>query len=194
MTKEIDVTISCADTITGTSGNYVVRRDGVDVTETALITVLGGAPSGTSVSAGNITFTASGTVQFYATVTGGYTSPVQTVNLVYSSNSQTETEVSQDGTTTTTTTTTETDPTTGETVTTETVVVTNPDGSESNTNSSTVTNQDGSSSTTSQSVDGTGLNPTGIPGSKSNVPQDTETPNVGGHSEASKIQILPDVF
>ncbi len=42
-----------------------------------------------------------------------------------------------------------------------------------------------SSSTTSQSVDGTGLNPTGIPGSKSNVPQDTETPNIGGSKSSS---------
>ena len=152
VTYTADVTIACADTITGTSGNYTVLLDGTDVTATALITKLSGPAT---FSAGDITFSQSGTVQFYATVQS-YTSPVKTVNLVYNSSAETETVVAPDGTTTTTTVIEETDPQTGQITTTETTVVTNPDGSESQTQSETVENQDGSSTTTSTTVNSDG--------------------------------------
>lgn len=43
-----------------------------------------------------------------------------------------------------------------------------------------------SRNTSGESMQGTGLNPTGIPGSKSNVPGEQETPSTGGSSSSNK--------
>ena len=145
--------IVCADTITGTSGNYQVFYDGNDVTSTATITITSGTAT---VSSGDITFNASGSLTFYATY-NGFTSQPKTTMLVYNSNAETETTVDPDtGETTTTTTITETDPQAGETTTSTTTTVTQEDGSESTTNSETVTQTDGSSSTNSTTTNSDG--------------------------------------
>lgn len=151
--------IQCADTITGTTGNVFAIYDGQVVGDALWSIITGGEHATIDPGSGNIDIISSGQITIQAEYQGQYgpLSATKVVNLVYNSNTSTETTVDPDtGQTTTTTTETTTDPETGTTTTTESIVVTNDDGSSSQTNSETTTNQDGSSSTTSTTTNADG--------------------------------------
>jgi len=146
------LTIECADTITGTSGNAFARYNSTVVTPTWSITS-GGAYASIDAT-GAITITDSGQITLQAVYTT-YTT-TKTINVVYDAGTTTETTLGDDGSVTTETTTTTTDPETGAVTETTTSQTTNEDGSTSSTSIETTTNEDGSSSTTSTTTNSDG--------------------------------------
>lgn len=153
------LTIQCADTITGVNGNVFAVYNGQIVGDAQWSIITGQEYATIDPGSGNIDILSSGQITIQAEYQGQYgpLSATKVVNLVYNSNTSTETTVDPDtGQTTTTTTETTTDPETGATTTTEYTVVTNEDGSSSQTNSETTTNTDGSSSSTSTTTNADG--------------------------------------
>lgn len=153
------LTIQCADTITGTTGNVFAIYNGQVVGDANWSIISGEEHATIDPGSGNIDIISSGQITIQAEYQGQYGPLVTTkvVNLVYNSNTSTETIVDPEtGQTTTTTTTETTDPETGATTTTTTTETTNEDGSSSQTNSETTTNQDGSSSTSSTTTNADG--------------------------------------
>ena len=146
------LTIECADTITGTSGNAIARYNSTIVSPTWSIT--SGGTYATIDQTGAITISASGQVTLQAVYTT-YTT-TKTINVVYDASTTTETTVNDDGSVTTETTTTTTDPETGAITETTTSQTVNEDGSTSSTSAETTTNEDGSSSTTSTTTNSDG--------------------------------------
>ena len=145
VTYDNQLAIECPTEITGTSGNAFARFNSTIVQPTWSIT--SGGSYASIANDGTITLTATGTITLSATY-NGYTA-TKNVDVVYSQNTETQTEVDPEtGAITTTTTTTETDPSTGETTTTEVISTTNTDGSSTQTVTETIENQDGSSTST----------------------------------------------
>ena len=147
------LTIQCANVMTGTSGNCVAVYNSNVISPVWSITT-GGAYA-TIDQSGNITILDSGIIVLQAAY-AGYTATKE-VNVVYQANTTTETTVDEEGNTTTTTTTTTTDPQTGATTTETSSTTVNDDGSTTSTESTTTENTDGSSTSTSTTTntDGT---------------------------------------
>lgn len=146
------LTIECASTLEGISGNAIARYNNEVVTPTW--SIVEGSSHATIDSTGAITIRESGTI----TIRADYRDyrALRTVSVVYVSGQSTSTEVGDDGsvTVTTTETTTNLD---GSTTETSTSTTTHEDGSVSTTEEETTNNLDGSSTTTSTTVnqDGT---------------------------------------
>lgn len=147
------LTIECADTLTGTSGNAIARYNSTVVTPVWSIT--SGNAYATIDATGAITIADSGAVTLQA-IYNNYTA-TKNINVVYVSGTSSSTEVNDDGSVTTTETTTTTDPETGATIEETTSTTVNEDGSTSSTTGTTTINTDGSSETTSTTTnqDGT---------------------------------------
>ena len=191
LTYDNQLTIECADTITGISGNAIAKYNSNVVTPTWSIT--SGNAYATIDSAGEITIISSGNITLSATY-NGYTATKE-VALVYASNTSTETTVDPEtGATTTTTTTTETDPQTGEVTESTTTTTTNEDGSTTQTTETTVTQTDGSSETqtTTQNSDGTSTETTTTTSAPDpetgSVTTETETTNYDENGDPSGSQ------
>lgn len=146
------LTIECASTLEGISGNAIARYNNEVVTPTW--SIVEGSSHATIDSTGAITIRESGTI----TIRADYRDyrALRTISVVYVSGQSTSTEVGNDGsvTVTTTETTTNLD---GSTTETSTSTTTHEDGSVSTTEEETTNNLDGSSTTTSTTVnqDGT---------------------------------------
>ena len=143
------LTIECADTMTGTSGNAIALYNSGVVNPTWSIT--SGNEYATIDSSGAITISNSGVITVSASY-NNYTA-TKSITLVYNANQSSQTNVDPStGAITNTETITTTDPETGAVTETSTSTTTNADGSTAETSSSTVTNLDGSSTTTSNTT------------------------------------------
>ena len=191
------LTIECADTLTGTSGNAIARYNSTAVND-ATWTITSGGTYATVSSTGEITILETGIITLQAEY-NDYTA-TKTINVVYDAGKSSSTEVNPDGSVTTTETTTTTDPETGAVVEETTSTTVNEDGSTSNTTETTTTNQDGSSETTSTTTnqDGTSSETqsstsapdpeTGAVTTESNTTHYDENGNVSGSSDSTIVE------
>ena len=148
--------IEGADTITGISGNVIARFNSTIINPEW--TIVNGNNFATIDNRGNITVLSSGTIEIEAEYQRNnvtYTAEKQ-IEIVYDTESTTETTIDENGTVTTETTSTTTDPNTGSTTTTTTTTTTDENGHSQTTSTETTENTDGSSSTTTTITDSTG--------------------------------------
>lgn len=186
------LTIECADTITGTSGNAIGRYNGNIIVP--VWTITSGSSNGSISASGEITIISSGTITLSATY-NGYTT-TKNIELIYDAGSTTETTIDDEGNITTETTTT-VENQDGSTTTTTTITITNEDGSSSSTETSTTENEDGSSETTTTTINSDGsttesTSTTSAPdenGSKT-TEESTSTTNADGTSSATNSTII----
>ena len=152
VTYDNQLTIECADIMTGTTGNAIARYNSTIVQPQWTIT--SGTDKATIQSNGEITIISDGSITIEA-MYNNYTA-TKTVQLVYQSNKSSQTIVEPDGSVTTETTTVVENPD-GTTTKQSTATTVAEDGSISQTESTTVENQDGSSQTNSHTInqDGT---------------------------------------
>ena len=185
-----ELAIDGAATMTGTTGNVIARYNGNVVTPTWAIT--SGNQYATIDNTGAISIVASGTIIVCATYSG-YTT-TKTIELIYESNTSTETAVDPDTGTTTTTTTTTTQNQDGSTSTSSTTTTTNEDGSSSETVTNTTQNQDGSSisSSTTTSSDGSSSQNETIVNTDGSSTSQTTTQNADGTSQQSQTDTAAD--
>ena len=148
--------IEGADTITGTEGNVIARFNNTIVNPEWTIT--NGNNFASIDNRGNITVLSSGTIELTAEYQRNgitYTTEKQ-IEIIYDTESTTETTIDENGTVITETTSTTIDPNTGATTTTTTTTTTDENGYSQTTSTETTENTDGSSSTTTTSTDSTG--------------------------------------
>lgn len=187
------LTIECADTITGTSGNAIACYNGNIIVP--VWTITSGSTYGSISASGEITITSSGTITLSATY-NGYTT-TKNIELIYDAGSSTETIIDEQGNVTTETTVTTTDPQTGSTTTTITTTTTNEDGSSSSTETSTIENEDGSSETTTTTINSDGsttesTSTTSAPdeNGSTTIEESTSTTNADGTSSETNSTII----
>ena len=191
------LTIECADTLTGTSGNAIARYNSTAINN-AQWSITSGSTYATINALGEIIIYETGTITIQAEY-NDYTA-TKTINVVYDASKSSSTEVNPDGSVTTTETTTTTDPETGAVVEETTSTTVNEDGSTSNTTETTTTNTDGSSETTSTTTnqDGTSSETqsttsapdaeTGAITTESSTNHDDESGNVSGSSDSTLVE------